>query len=131
MNKLILAALALTASGAALAQNSGTPAIDARGIPVVSAPATAPAGANQTVTVPAGATVTVNPDQGAVFTPMTASGDMPACSKSVTDRCMQTYEGHGGGMMMGHHRMMGPHMMKHHMMKHRMMKHRMMTHRKM
>ena len=35
MNKLILAALALTASGAALAQNSGTPAIDARGIPVV------------------------------------------------------------------------------------------------
>ena len=141
MNKLILAALALTASGAALAQNSGTPAIDARGIPVVSAPATAPAGANQSVTVPAGATVTVNPNQGAVFTPMAASGDMPACSKSVTDRCMQTYEGHGGGMMMGHsmmghdrmmsHRMMSHRMMKHCMMKHRMMKHCMMKHRMM
>ena len=94
MNKLIVAALAVTASSSALAQTSGTPASDARGIPVLSAPATPPSGANQMVTVPAGATVTVNPNQSAVFTPVAATGDMPACSKTVTDHCTQTYEGH-------------------------------------
>ena len=97
MNKLIIAALAVTASSSALAQTSGTPASDARGISVVSAPATPPAGANQMVTVPAGATVTVNPNQSAVFTPVAAAGDMPACSKTVTDHCTQTYEGHRTG----------------------------------
>ena len=118
MNKLMVAALALTASTAALAQAGGSTATDARGIPVVSAPATAPAGANQMVTVPAGATVTVNPNQAAVFTPTPASGDMPACSKAVTDRCTQTYEGRGGGKMMAHHhRMHG----KHHMTRHKKM----------
>ena len=108
MNKLILATLALSLAGAANAQSTAT---DSRGIPVVSAPATAPAGANQAVTVPPGATVTVNPNQSSVFTPMAASGDMPACTKAVTDHCTQTYEGHGGGMM--HHRKMHHRMMHH------------------
>lgn len=102
MNKLIVAALAVTASSVALAQTSASPATDARGIPVVSAPATAPAGANQTVSVPAGATVTVNPNQSAVFTPVAATGDVPACSKAVTDHCTQTYEGRGGGKAKSH-----------------------------
>lgn len=109
MNKLILAAFAIGAAGAANAQSSGT---DARGIPVVSAPATAPTGANQTVSVPPGATVTINPNQSSVFTPMAASGEMPACTREVTDHCTQTYEGRGGGKMMSHHRGHGG-MMKH------------------
>jgi len=118
MNKLLLAAVTVAASSVALAQTSGSPATDARGIPVVSAPATTPAGANQMVTVPAGATVTVNPNQSAVFTPTEPTGDMPACSKSATDHCTQTYEGRGGGKMMAHHhRMHG----KHHMARHKRM----------
>lgn len=111
MNRLILASVALVAATAANAQSAST---DARGIPVVSAPATPPAGANQVVTVPPGAMVTVNPNQSSVFTPVAASGDMPACTKELTDHCTQTYEGHGGGMM--HHRMMHHRMMHHRMM---------------
>lgn len=103
MDKIFAAAIAVSLSSAVFAQAGGSPPTDARGIPVVSAPATAPAGANQMVTVPAGATVTVNPNQSAVFTPSPASGDMPACSKSVTDHCTQTYEGRGGGKMAHRH----------------------------
>jgi hypothetical protein len=103
MDKIFAAAIAVSLASAAFAQAAGSPPMDARGIPVVSAPATAPAGANQMVTVPAGATVTVNPNQSAVFTPSPASGDMPACSKSVTDHCTQTYEGRGRGKMAHRH----------------------------
>ena len=92
MKNWIVAPVLLLASGAALAQQAQTPATDARGIPVVSAPATAPAGANAAVEVPAGATVTVSPNQASVFTPQAATGDLPPCSKTVTDRCKQTYE---------------------------------------
>ena len=102
MYKVILAAATVVAATAAHAQTTST-GTDARGIPVVSAPATAPTGANQTVTVPPGATVTVNPNQSSAFTPVAASGDVPACSKTVTDHCTQTYEGRGGRKMMGHH----------------------------
>ena len=115
MDKVFAAAIALSVSSAAFAQAGGSPPTDARGIPVVSAPATAPAGANQIVTVPSGATVTVNPNQSAVFTPSPESGDMQACSKSVTDHCTQTYEGRGGGKMVAHHhRMHGMHHMARH-----------------
>lgn len=87
MNRFVLMMLALAAPEAAIAQTA--PAIDAQGTPVVSAAATPPAGANQVVTVPDGATVRVNPDQGAVFTPGASAGPLPACSKRVTDRCIQ------------------------------------------
>jgi hypothetical protein len=117
MNKFILATLVVGLAGAANAQSTST---DSRGIPVVSAPATAPAGANQSVTVAPGATVTVNPNQSSVFTPMAASGDMPACTKAVTDHCTQTYEGRGSGKM---HHGMKHHQMMHHGMKHRAMRH--------
>ncbi len=92
MNKFFLAAIAFAASGAALAQSNAAPELDARGIPVISTPAMAPAGANQAVAVPAGATVTVNPNQATVFTPTAATGEFPPCSKTITDRCTQTYE---------------------------------------
>ena len=143
MKKLILAALVVTASGAALAQTntppgtvntpSGTintppgtvntspgtvnasPGTDASGSAAGPASATPPAGADQSVTMPAGGAVTVDPAQNAVSTPMTASGDVPPCSKTVTDRCMQTHEGHGG-MMMHHRGKMRHHPMRHHKM---------------
>lgn len=116
MYKVILAAVALVAANAATAQTASM-GTDARGIPVVSAPATAPTGANQVVTVPPGATVTVNPNQSSAFTPMAASGDVPACSKTVTDHCTQTYEGRNGAKMMGQHRgnrRTTQHAMRHH-----------------
>lgn len=68
------------------------PERDARGIPVISAPATAPAGANQPVSAPAGAQVVANPNQSQVFASMAATGAYPACSRSVTDHCVQKYE---------------------------------------
>jgi len=94
--KLILFAAALTMSGAALAQDqsapdNSSPERDARGVPVVSSPATAPAGANQPV--PAGATQVVPaPNQQQVFAPQPAQGEAPPCTREVTDNCTQTYE---------------------------------------
>lgn len=102
MKALIFAAALLTA-GTALAQEStvapgnAAPERDARGIPVVSAEATAPAGTNQAVSVPPGAQVVVNPNQAQAFTPQPAAGDMPPCTREVTDHCTQTYEGTRGG----------------------------------
>jgi hypothetical protein len=108
MKALIFAAALLTA-GTALAQadmsaqpagdqpvaaGNAAPERDARGIPVVSAEATAPAGTNQPVSIPAGATVVANPNQAQAFAPQPAAGDMPPCSRTVTDHCTQTYEGH-------------------------------------
>jgi hypothetical protein len=100
--KLIMMAAALMLGGAAVAQTTEeptattttvapgntSPETDARGIPVISAPAEAPAGYNQPArTVPAGTPIpTVAPP-----TP-TASGPLPPCTRTVTDRCTQTYE---------------------------------------
>ena len=102
--KLIMTAAALMLGGAAVAQTTEeatttsatqtvapgntSPETDARGIPVISAPAEAPAGYNQGArTVPAGTPYpTVAPP-----TP-TAAGPLPPCTRTVTDRCTQTYE---------------------------------------
>jgi hypothetical protein len=59
---------------------------DARGIPVVSAPATAPAGWNQ-----APGTGTPAPANQPAAS-MGSAMDLPPCSRTVTDRCVQTYE---------------------------------------
>jgi hypothetical protein len=93
MKSLIFAA-ALMIGGAAIAQDTvapgnAAPERDARGIPVVSDPATAPAGANQAA--PAGP-ATPAPNQAAAFTPQPAAGEAPPCSRTVTDHCTQTYE---------------------------------------
>jgi hypothetical protein len=53
--------------------------------------ATAPAGTNQMAPAgPGGAMVA--PGQNAAFTPRAAAGEYPACSRTVTDNCTQTYE---------------------------------------
>ena len=91
--KLLIPAALLMLGGTALAQttvapDNSAPERDARGIAVISAPATAPAGYNQRAqTVPAG---TPAPTVSAP-TP-TASGPLPPCTRTVTDRCTQTYE---------------------------------------
>ena len=91
--KLAIMAAALTLGSAAAAQttvapDNSAPELDARGIPVVSAPATAPAGYNQPPqTVPAGTPApTVAPPA------TTSAGPLPPCTRTVTDRCTQTYE---------------------------------------
>ncbi|GAA4810436.1 hypothetical protein GCM10023232_01940 [Sphingosinicella ginsenosidimutans] len=95
--KALLFAAALTFGGAAIAQDTqapdnGSPERDARGIPVVSAPASAPAGANQPAPS-GGGPVVVAPNQAQVFTPQPAQGEAPPCTREVTDHCTQTYEG--------------------------------------
>jgi hypothetical protein len=111
MKRMLLAATALALGSAGLAQTTSTtqaatgakaratvapgnaaPEVDARGIPVVSDPAAAPAGANQTVQIQAGATVVPAPNQSAVFATQASTKTYPPCTKGVTDGCVQTYE---------------------------------------
>src|SRR5688572_20623472 len=112
--KLVLFATALAMSGAALAQtetdttmtttttttvtgptvlpSNVAPELDARGIPVISDPAMAPPGANEAVIVPPGAQVVPNPNQAAAFQTQAPAESYPACSRTVTDNCLQAYE---------------------------------------
>lgn len=75
-------------TGQTVAPGNTSPETDARGIPVISAPAEAPAGYNQGArTVPPGTPMpTVAPPAAS------ASGPLPPCTRTVTDRCTQTYE---------------------------------------
>lgn len=79
-------------TGETVAPSNANPERDARGIPVVSDAATAPPGANQPVSVPPGATVVPSANQSAVFSTQPGEAEYPACSKTVTDNCVQTYE---------------------------------------
>ncbi len=95
--KSALFAAALLFGTAAVAQQTSAPSNasperDARGIPVISDPATAPPGTNQPVNVPAGATVVPSPNQQAAFAARPAEQEYPACSRTVTDNCVQAYE---------------------------------------
>src|SRR5688500_4409478 len=74
------------------APSNAAPERDARGIPVVSDAAEVPAGANEATPVAPGAVFTPNPNQQSVFTPRPASETYPACSRTVTDNCVQAYE---------------------------------------
>lgn len=75
-------------TGQMVAPGNSSPETDARGIAVISAPAEAPAGYNQPAqTVPAGSPMPTV----AAPTP-TAAGPLPPCTRTVTDRCTQTYE---------------------------------------
>ncbi len=69
-----------------------SPELDARGIPVISDPAMAPAGFNQGPTVvPAGVGGPLV-DASSPPPSQPATEDYPACSRTVTDNCVQTYE---------------------------------------
>jgi len=95
MKLAIFAAAALAIGAAGQAQttsDTSTPERDARGIPVVSQPATAPSGANQAVAVQPGAQVVPAPNQQAVFSTQQSSKEYPPCTREVTDGCVQTYE---------------------------------------
>jgi hypothetical protein len=82
----------MAATGTPVEPGNTKPERDARGIPVISDPATAPAGANQMVSAAPGSQVVANPNQGQVFASMAATGSYPACSRTVTDHCAQKYE---------------------------------------
>jgi hypothetical protein len=101
--KLILFAAAVSLGGAAVAQitapaggetvapGNTAPERDARGIPVISDPATAPAGVNGPVPS-AGVPVVPAPNQAAAFATQPSTDSYPPCSREVTDNCVQTYE---------------------------------------
>ena len=88
--KLVLLAASLALGSAAYAQSA--PERDARGIPVVSDPATPPPGANQPPPAAAGAQVVPAPNQQQVFSTQPATKQYPPCTREVTDGCVQTYE---------------------------------------
>lgn len=73
--------------------NDGSPPErDARGIPVISAPAVVPPGANQAPPAAAGAAAVPAPNQQQVFTTQPATKEYPPCTREVTDGCVQAYE---------------------------------------
>ena len=75
------------ATGATVAPSNSDPELDARGIPVISDPATVPAGFNNPPGM-GGPLV----DASAPATPQPATESYPPCSREVTDNCLQTYE---------------------------------------
>jgi hypothetical protein len=80
-------------AGSTVAPGNSAPERDARGIPVVSAPATAPAGANQGVpAAPAGTQAVPAPNQAQVFSTRPSTENYVPCTREVTDNCVQTYE---------------------------------------
>ena len=94
MKRIIITAAALMLGSTAIAQTdagSTTPERDARGIPVTSAPATAPSGANQAPATGSGQAIPA-PNQSAVFAPQQSNKDYQPCTREVTDGCVQTYE---------------------------------------
>lgn len=74
--------------GSVVQPGNSSPERDARGIPVISAPAVAPAGWNGTA---AGAAMG-GPELDSVTGEPLAPQAYPACTASVTDHCLQTYE---------------------------------------
>ena len=99
--KIVIFAAALLACGAASAQTdpkpepatgpvsapgNNAPERDARGIPVISDPAEVPAGFNPAPGTNAGVPSDARP------APQAATENYPACSRTVTDNCVQTYE---------------------------------------
>lgn len=75
------------AAGQVVAPSNANPETDARGIAVISDPATAPAGWNQP---PAVGGTGADPSQRPA--PQPATETYRPCSRTVTDNCVQTYE---------------------------------------
>jgi len=76
-----------TATGQVSQPSNANPERDARGIPVISDPATVPAGFNN----PPGMGGPIV-DASMPPAPQPATENYPACSRTVTDNCVQTYE---------------------------------------
>ena len=77
------------ASGQIVQPSNAAPERDARGIAVISDPAVVPAGVNGTTGAAVGGPL-VDPATGATVSAADAS--YPACTATVTDNCVQTYE---------------------------------------
>ena len=80
--------MASNMAGQVVQPSNANPERDARGIRVISDPAMAPAGYNGTAGTGMGGPAT-DMTSGAG---MANDGSTPACSKTVTDNCIQTYE---------------------------------------
>src|SRR5690348_1917748 len=76
-----------TATSQTSQPSNSAPERDARGIPVISDPATVPAGFNNP---PGMGGPMVDASQPPASQPATMN--YPACSRTVTDHCVQTYE---------------------------------------
>jgi hypothetical protein len=70
--------------------SNANPERDARGIPVISDPATAPAGFNQAPGMNGMGGPMV--DASSPPAPQPSDASYPACTRTVTDNCVQTYE---------------------------------------
>jgi len=77
-------------TGQTVAPGNSDPEHDARGIAVISDPATAPPGFNQTPGVTGVGGPYVAPQAAPASEP--AAESYPACSRTVTDNCVQSYE---------------------------------------
>jgi hypothetical protein len=80
-------AVAGAASAAIVLPSNGAPERDARGIAVISDPAVAPAGWNGLA-----ATAMGGPELDPATGEPAAARTYPACTATVTDNCLQTYE---------------------------------------
>ena len=76
-----------TATSQVSQPSNASPELDARGIPVISDPAHVPAGFN-----PAPGMGGPLVDPASPPAPQPATENYPACSRTVTDNCVQTYE---------------------------------------
>ena len=79
------------ASGAVVSPSNADPERDARGIAVISDPAAVPAGWNGVSGTAMGGPL-VDPATG---TTLSSAASYPACTATVTDNCVQTYERRG------------------------------------
>lgn len=84
-----MAANLAPASGAIVQPGNANPEHDARGIAVISAPAVVPAGWNGITGTAVGGPL-VDPATGETVS--AAEDSYPACTATVTDNCLQTYE---------------------------------------
>lgn len=82
----------VASTGSVAMPSNAAPERDARGIAVISDPATVPAGFNGT---PDAMDAMGGPLLDANGNPVaTPDGAYPACTRTVTDNCVQTYERH-------------------------------------
>ena len=83
------------ASGQTVMPSNAAPEHDARGIAVISDPATVPAGYNgtaSTMTGVGGPLVEPTDTAATAAAATTPDATYPACTRTITDNCLQTYE---------------------------------------